>query len=284
LIRIDRRQYEAALNQAQATIDARKADIERALAALSEQRAMSQQADAQLSSARSTANFAGLEVERYKPLIQSGAETEERLARLSNEHEQAVGSLRADVAASAAAQKAIATADAQLSQARAQLEVSLESAREAQLDLDDTLIKSSIAGRVGDRTVRVGQYVQPGTRLMTLVPTQDLYIRANFKETQIRLMRVGQPAAIYVDALSGTDLRGTVESFSPGTGAQFALLPPDNATGNFTKIVQRVSVRIRVLASDEIRKLLLPGLSVTVEVDTRSARDEKKTHAEGRAQ
>jgi membrane fusion protein, multidrug efflux system len=132
--------------------------------------------------------------------------------------------------------------------------------------------------------VRVGQYVQPGTRLMTLVPTQDLYIRANFKETQIRLMRVGQPASIYVDALSGTDLRGTVESFSPGTGAQFALLPPDNATGNFTKIVQRVSVRIRVLASDEIRKLLLPGLSVTVEVDTRSARDEKKTHAEGRAQ
>jgi membrane fusion protein (multidrug efflux system) len=93
-------------------------------------------------------------------------------------------------------------------------------------------------------------------------------------------MRIGQPAKITVDALSGTDLRGTVESFSPGTGAQFALLPPDNATGNFTKIVQRVSVRIRVQASDEIRKLLLPGLSVAVEVDTRSARDENHRREE----
>src|SRR6201999_3019110 len=122
------------------------------------------------------------------------------------------------------------------------------SARQSQLDMQDTTIRSTLAGRVGDRTVRVGQYAQPGTRLMTIVPVQDVYLVANFKETQIGLMRAGQPATIHVDALSGTDLHGTVDSFSPGTGSQFALLPPQNATGNFTKIVQRVPVKIRITA------------------------------------
>ena len=280
LVRIDARQYEAALRQAQATIHARAADIERAQAALAEQRAMSEQAAARLSNARSAEAFAGLEVERYKPLAESGADTQEHLAKLNNDQVQAIGTTRSSFAASLASRKSIASLEAQLTQARAQLEVAQESAREAQLDFDDTSIKSGIRGRVGDRTVRVGQYVQPGTRLMTLVPTQDLYIKANFKETQIKLMRIGQPASIYVDALSGVALKGTVESFSPGTGAQFALLPPDNATGNFTKIVQRVPVRIHIEASEALRKLLLPGLSVSVEVDTRSARKEMQTHTE----
>jgi membrane fusion protein (multidrug efflux system) len=135
------------------------------------------------------------------------------------------------------------------------------------------VLRSTIAGRVGDRSVRVGQYVQPGTRLMTIVPVQDVYLTANFKETQIGLMRPGQPVTIRVDALPGTDLHGTVDSFSPGTGSQFALLPAENATGNFTKIVQRVPVKIRLAAGPETRKVLLPGLSVNVEVDTRGARN-----------
>jgi membrane fusion protein (multidrug efflux system) len=276
LVHIDPRQYEAVLKQAQATIDAREADVKRALAALSEQHAMTQQADAQLSNARSDAAFAGLEVERYGPLAESGADTQEHLAKLRNDHQQALGAMRASSAASLASQKSVASGEAQLAQARAQLEAAKESAREAQLDFDDTLVKSSIDGRIGDRTVRVGQFVQPGTRMMSVVPTHDIYLRANFKETQIKLMRVGQPAEIHVDALPDLDVRGTVESFSPGTGAQFALLPPENATGNFTKIVQRVPVRIRVQASDAVRKLLLPGLSVNVQVDTRGARAEMK--------
>jgi membrane fusion protein (multidrug efflux system) len=129
---------------------------------------------------------------------------------------------------------------------------------------------------VGDRAVRVGQYAQPGTRFMTIVPVQDIYLEANFKETQIGLMRPGQRATIHVDALSGTDLHGTVVSLSPGTGSQFALLPAQNATGNFTKIVQRVPVRIRIDADQETRKVLVPGLSVTVQVDTRSGRKGKE--------
>ncbi len=119
----------------------------------------------------------------------------------------------------------------------------------------------------------VGQFVQPGMRLMSIVPLDKLYVVANFKETQLGLIRPGQPATIKVDALDGAQLRGQVSSIMPGTGAQFSLLPPENATGNFTKIVQRVPIRIEILASAEARRLLVPGLSVTVTVDTISAKD-----------
>jgi membrane fusion protein (multidrug efflux system) len=109
--------------------------------------------------------------------------------------------------------------------------------------------------------------------MMSIVPVRDLYVTANFKENQIGRMRIGQHATISVDALPDADISGRVESFAPGTGAQFALLPPENATGNFTKIVQRIPVRISVEASREARQILVPGLSVTVTVDTQSASD-----------
>jgi membrane fusion protein (multidrug efflux system) len=273
LVRLDSRQYEAILEQAKATIAARKADIERAAAELLQQQANIAQARAQLQGARSSEAHAIEEVQRYEPLVASGAETNERLADLRNSRDQAAATVAADIAALQAAERQPATTQAQLDQARAQLEAAAASMRQAQLDMQDTVVRSTLAGRVGDRTVRVGQYAQPGTRLMTIVPVQEIYLTANFKETQIGLMRAGQPATIRVDALPGTDLHGTVVSFSPGTGSQFALLPPQNATGNFTKIVQRVPVRIRVDANQETRDILVPGLSVTVRVDTRSGRE-----------
>ena len=182
----------------------------------------------------------------------------------------------ANAAAVRSAQTQIDATTAQIAQARAQVEAARASLRQAQLDVNDTTLYSSTAGRIGDRSVRVGQYVQPGTRLLTVVPVQSIYLEANFKETQIGHMRPGQKATLHVDALRGIDLHGVVDSFSPGTGAQFALLPPENATGNFTKIVQRVPVRIRVDAGPQTRALLLPGLSVTVDVDTRTARDDDR--------
>jgi membrane fusion protein, multidrug efflux system len=276
LARLDSRQYEAVLEQTKATIAARKADIERGQAELLQQQASIAQARAQLEGARASETHAIEEVKRYEPLVATGAETHERLADLKNTRNQAAATVAADVAALQAAQRQPATTQAQIDQAKAQLEAADASTRQAQLDMQDTVIHSTLAGRIGDRTVRVGQYAQPGTRLMTIVPVQDIYLVANFKETQIGLMRPGQPATLHVDALSGNDLHGTVDSFSPGTGSQFALLPPQNATGNFTKIVQRVPVRIHVEAGKEARKVLVPGLSVTVYVDTRSERDSKK--------
>jgi membrane fusion protein, multidrug efflux system len=276
LVRLDSRQYQAILEQANATIAARKADIERGAAELLQQQANIAQARAQLQGARANETHTMEEVKRYEPLVATGAETNEKLADLRNSRNQAQATVAADIAALQAAERQPAATQAQIEQARAQLQAAEASARQAQLDAQDTVIKSTLAGRVGDRTVRVGQFAQPGTRLMTIVPVQDLYLEANFKETQIGLMRAGQPATIHVDALPGGDLHGAVVSFSPGTGSQFALLPPQNATGNFTKIVQRVPVRIHVDAGEEARKVLVPGLSVTVRVDTRSGRDSAK--------
>jgi membrane fusion protein, multidrug efflux system len=276
LVRLDGRQYQAALNQLTATTAAHKADIARGEADLLLQRANIAQARAELQGALASDTYALAQIRRYEPLVASGAETGERLAELRNARNQAAATLEADKAALESAERQIGATQAQILQARAQLEGAIASAESAHLDAEDTVVKSSIAGRVGDRTVRVGQYVQPGTRLMTVVPVQDLYLEANFKETQIGLMRAGQPATIHVDALSGAELHGTVASFAPGTGSEFALLPPQNATGNFTKIVQRVPVRIHVDAGDEARKVLVPGLSVTVKVDTRSGRDAPK--------
>jgi membrane fusion protein (multidrug efflux system) len=279
LVRLDERQYRAALDQAQATVDARQADIERALAEIRQQNANVTQAQAQQRVARLSAQHAEDEVRRYRPLAATGAETSERLANLSNQRDQALATLAANEAAVQAAQAQIAVSTAQISQARAQLEAAQASARQANLDLQDTLVRATLAGNIGDRTVRVGQYVQPGTRMMTVVPVQDVYLQANFKETQIGRMRPGQPATLHVDALPGMDVHGMVDSFAPGTGAQFALLPPENATGNFTKIVQRVPVRIRVDADADTRALLVPGLSVTADVDTRAAGNTEKKGA-----
>lgn len=276
LVRLDSRLYQAVLGQATATIAARKADVARGQAQLLQQLANIAQARAQLQGARSSEAYAAEQVKRYEPLVASGAETDERLAELRNAHNQAAATFAADTAALQAAERQIAGTQAQIEQARAQLEAATANARQAQLDTQDTVVRSTLAGRVGDRAVRVGQYVQPGTRLMTIVPVQDIYLEANFKETQIGLMRAGQPATLHIDALPGTNLHGTVASFAPGTGSQFALLPAENATGNFTKIVQRVSVRIRLDAGQETRDVLLPGLSVTVRVDTRSGRDARR--------
>ncbi|WP_240766750.1 HlyD family secretion protein [Paraburkholderia flava] len=273
LVHLDARQYQVSLDQALATVDARTADIERAQADIKQQQANIEQTVAQQQVARVSARHASDEVRRYAPLAATGAESTERLAELTSTRDQAVATLAANAAAVAAARTQIASSTAQLSQARAQLEAARASAQQSRLDLENTIVRSVLGGTVGDRTVRVGQYVQPGTRLLTVVPVQNTYLTANFKETQIGRMRVGQPVEMRIDALSGQTLHGVVDSFSPGTGSQFALLPPENATGNFTKIVQRVPVRIRLETGPETRSVLLPGLSVTVDVDTRSARD-----------
>jgi membrane fusion protein, multidrug efflux system len=269
LVELDTQPYQVSLDQALATVAARQADIAQAQAQIAQQNANIAQAEAQQRVAQISARHASEEVQRYAPLAATGADTQERLSELTSTRDQALATLAADTAALNAARTQSATATAQLEQARAQLGAAQASAEQSRLDLGNAIVHAAIAGRVGDRSVRLGQYVQPGTRLMTVVPVQDMYLLANFKETQIGRMRAGQPADLHVDALPGKTLHGTIESFSPGTGAQFALLPPENATGNFTKIVQRVPVRIHVDADADTRAALVPGMSVTVDVDTR---------------
>jgi len=269
LVRLDQRQYQAALDQSQAAIDGRQADIQRVEADILQQQAQLAQARAQAEVASIKLAHARDAYERYAPLAVTGAATDEHLGDLRSARDQAGSELAASRAAVDAVQGQLKASQAQAAQSRAQVKAGEAALRQNHLDVADTVVRAAIAGRIGDSSVQVGQLVSPGTRLMTVVPMQDVYLVANFKETQIARMRAGQPATLHVDALPGAALHGVVESFSPGTGAQFALLPAENATGNFTKIVQRVPVRIRVQADAALRERLLPGLSVTAEVDTR---------------
>lgn len=269
LVRLDARKYQAVSDEASATIAARSADLSKAEADLVQQDSTIAEARAQLQGAQADARHAQAEVARYAPLARSGAEPEERLAQLNNELAQASSNVAAKQAALRSSQTRYGTLQAQLKQAQAQLGVAKASEAQRQLDVEDAVIRSPLDGRVADRGVRVGQYVQPGTRLLTVVPVSAIYLTANYKETQIGDMRAGQKVTVHVDALPGRALRGHVDSLAPGTGAQFALLAPSNATGNFTKIVQRVPVRIALDINDNVRQALVPGLSATVEVDVR---------------
>ena len=157
-----------------------------------------------------------------------------------------------------------ATAEAERAMAQAALEL-------ARIDLEHAMLRAPIDGVIGNKRVQVGDYLKVGQQLMTIVPLDELYVEANFKETQLAGMRVGDEVRLEVDAYPETPLTGTIESLAPATGSTFSLLPPENATGNFTKVVQRVPVRITLPADNPLTGLLRPGLSVVVTADRRRA-------------
>jgi len=274
LAQIDPREYRAQAAQANAEIDVARANAESTRAQIREQQAAVDRAQAQVSAARSDLQFARQQVARYEPLVETGAEPREQLSQLRNAVDQAEARVATQLAELTSAQRRIGSLQSQITQARAQGEVSEAQLEATNVNVGSTLVRASTAGRIGSKSVQSGQFVQAGTRLMSIVPVTQIYIEANFKETQVGLMRVGQPVTIEIDALDGVDLHGRVESFAPGTGAQFSILPPENATGNFTKIVQRIPVRISIDPTPAIRALLIPGMSVEVTVDTRAAKGE----------
>jgi len=290
LLQIDARDYRAQAEQAQAQIDVAAANAQGVRAQILEQGAAIDQARAQLSAAQSALTFARSEVARYTPLAATGAETRERLSQLRDQERQAAAQVATARAGLDAAQRRVGTLRTQITQAQSQGRAAQAQLAAANVNATSSILRASRDGRVGDKTVQPGQLVQPGVRLMSIVPDQQLYVEANFKETQIGLMRVGQPVTVTVDALDGVEIHGRVESFSPGTGAQFSILPPQNATGNFTKIVQRIPVRIAIDLGPTARKLILPGMSVDVTVDTIAAKNqreaierEQKAHNEARS-
>ena len=262
LAELDPREYRAQTEQITSQIETAMATGETTRSQIAEQRAAITQAQAQLDAARAESAFAAQQVARYQPLAASGAEPRERLAQLETQARQARERANGAQAGLLAAQRRVDTLGAQVRQSQSQAEAARAQLSAARVNVESTLLRAAIDG----------QFVQPGTRMMTLVPVDRLFIEANFKETQVGLMRVGQPVRIEVDALAGVELTGRVASFAPATGAQFSVLPPQNATGNFTKIVQRVPVRIAIDAPPEVRRLLVPGMSVGVTVDTRSAK------------
>jgi membrane fusion protein (multidrug efflux system) len=274
LAEIDPVDYQTKLSAAEANADSALAAVNATRANRAEAQAGIAAAQAQVRSAQANLAFALREVVRYRPLVASGAEPASALSQLEANRDRAAAEVASAQAALTQALRRVESISAQGSQLAAQAQAAGVQRQSAANDLNSTRLAAPISGRVASKSVRVGQYVQPGTRLMTLVPAQDLYVVANFKETQVGLMRPGQPATIRVDALPDVEFTGQVVSVTPGTGANFSLIPPQNATGNFTKIVQRVPVRIRIDAGPAAKKVLVPGLSLEVEVDTRAARSE----------
>jgi membrane fusion protein (multidrug efflux system) len=183
---------------------------------------------------------------------------------------QAVAQLQRDKAGQLAAQKKVSVLTTEREQARAQLDRSKALANQAELNLGYTTIRAPVDGTVGARSLRLGQFVSAGTQLMAVVPLQATYIVANFKETQLTFVRDGQPVTVRVDSFPDLRLKGHVDSVSPASGLEFALLPPDNATGNFTKIVQRIPVKI-ALDDANMAGLLRAGMSVEPTINTRAA-------------
>jgi membrane fusion protein (multidrug efflux system) len=254
LVRINPRDYQTALDSATADLANARATAANIDALLNEQTATIDQAAA-------AAAFAQQENNRYADLARTGAGSAQRL-------QQAQSDLAQRKATLAAAQAHIGVLKTQRQQADAVIAAKGAAVDQAKINLSQTTITAPIDGVVGDRTVRQGQLVQAGTRLMSVVPTSAIYLVANFKETQTGHMVPGQPVEISIDSFPGQTVDGTVDSLAPGTGAQFALLPPENATGNFTKIVQRVPVKILLGPRNPLTAKLRPGLSVTATVDT----------------
>lgn len=266
LVKIDERIYAQKLAQAQATLDAQKAALDNSRQQEASAKSNIVSAQAQADSARATLQLAELNWKRTSDLGQRNA--------------VAVSSVEQAQASLSQAQAGVNQADAAIDVARQSLSTiivnrgSLEAAvagaeaavNLAQIDVDNTVIRAPRDGHVGEVGARVGQYVTAGTQLTTVVPS-DLWVVANFKETQLDGMKVGQVASFTVDALEHKKLTGRVERFSPATGSEFSVIKPDNATGNFTKIAQRVGVRIAIDPEQADARLLAPGLSVVVSVD-----------------
>lgn len=269
LFKIDDRDFKAKAAQAEAAVSLEEASVASYDSRLKLQQAMIDQAAAVVQSAEADLTRNQQDYKRYAALMTSDFASRQRFEQAEADARKAEAGLAKSRAAFAAEQNQLSVLRAQQHEEQARLQQARANLQLAQNDLDNTVIRAPIAGVAGNRAGQIGQYVKPGTQLLSLVPLSSVYVTANFKETQLTRMRPGQAAEITVDAYPDVTLQGQIESFAPGSGAQFSLLPPDNATGNFTKIVQRLSVRIRVPADVAERGVLRPGMSVVVAVNTK---------------
>ncbi|RDV04948.1 HlyD family secretion protein [Undibacter mobilis] len=282
IARIDDGDYKLAVDSARDKVATQEATVARIGRQVEAQQAMVTQAQAQLTSVQAQARRAQLELERQQKLAGNAFASQQTLETAQANRDQADASVAGGSAAVAAALANVDVLKAQQLEAARMLNELRTAQAKAERDLSFTEIRAPIDGVIGNRAAKVGDFLQIGQRFASLVPLGDVYIDANFKETQLSRLRPGQPVDVSVDALPEHDIEGTVASMSPASGSVFSLLPPDNATGNFTKIVQRIPVRIKVPAAVANSKLLRPGMSVVVKVNTKSA-DNKTSVADGSA-
>ncbi|GAN80818.1 HlyD family secretion protein [Acidocella aminolytica] len=272
LVQIDPRDYENAVKVAQAGLASAQAELVNDQAQLSLQASKIAAAMASVEGDKARLTFAEQNQRRYATLSAKGASPVQSADQADTDLRTARANLAADRATEQAAQRQVDVLNAQLAGAKAAVTRAQAQLAQAQLNLEHTAIRAPFDGVVGNKTVATGDYLQPGTQIMAVVPLSKVYVLANYKETQITHIRPGQSVKIHVDGFPNLKVRGHVDSIYPASGQEFALLPPDNATGNFTKIVQRVPVKILIdLTPQEVGKLR-PGMSVEPEIDTRSGK------------
>jgi membrane fusion protein (multidrug efflux system) len=268
LVKLDDRDYRAALARAEAAVAIQQAALTNFDALARLQQAVIAQAQAALAATSAETQRSHDDKARYQHLVSTGAVSTQSFQHADTDYKQALANDEKARAALTAAQRQLEVIATQKLQAQAALQQAIAERDLAQLNLGYTELRAPIDGIVGNRSAQVGAYATVGSQLISLVPARGLWIDANFKESQLAEIHPGSPASVKVDLISGKKFHGHVVSIAPATGAQFSVLPPENATGNFTKIVQRVTVRI-VIDGDATRAQLRPGLSVTAKVDTR---------------
>ncbi len=265
LAAIDDRDYRAVLAQAKARVAEALAYSQSLHASKHVQQSSIANADATVRAVAARQRQIDQDVERFNALIAKGSAPRQVLDKLQAESQQAAAELHGSQAAADAQQKKLSSFDSDIDQAQARIAQAQAQVELALLDLDYTQIRAPSDGVIGHRSVQIGQLVRPGINLAYLVSQHPIWVEANFKETQLTDMKMGQPVTIHVDAYPNVAFTGKVDSFSPASGAEFSLLPPENATGNFTKIVRRVPVKITVDETPNTA-LLKSGLSVSVKV------------------
>jgi membrane fusion protein (multidrug efflux system) len=269
LARIDDRDFKAALDQTHADVAASEAAVRNLDAQISLQQPIIEQGTADVTAAEANLKFAQEEQARYDDLMKTGSGTVQRAQQTDAALRASTAQLQHSKSGLLAAQRKVDVLTTERAKAVAQLDRARAVEAQAALNLSYTRITAPVDGTVGARSLRVGQYVQAGTQLMAVVPLDAVYVVANFKETQLTHVRNGQPVEIRIDSFHNARLTGHVDSLSPASGLEFALLPPDNATGNFTKIVQRVPVKI-VLDDHNLTGLLRPGMSAEPTINTKA--------------
>jgi membrane fusion protein (multidrug efflux system) len=269
VFRIDDGDYRIAVDSARTRIATQQATIDRIGRQVTAQESAVEQARAQLVSAEAGLKRAGLDYDRQQALSNKGFASRATFEQSEAGRDQGVAAVKAAQAAYDAARDNVEVTRAQQAEAHAQLAELKTSLAKAERDLDFTSVRAPVDGTFSNRLVNTGDFIQAGQRLGNVVPLNDVFIDANYKETQLKRIRPGQPVTIKVDAYGLRKFAGIVDSISPAAGSVFTLLPPDNATGNFTKIVQRLPVRIRVPKEVARQNLLRAGMSVYTTVDTR---------------
>jgi len=274
LFSIDNRDFQARVDLARADVSARRAAIEAARSQLQLQSAVISQTEADADSAAAEVERAKRDLERAEALVRTNAVSIQSADLARSNATKAIAAARAAQARITSEKDRVSVLAAQEKGAEAALAQAEASLKLAEIDLENTVVRAPISGTVGNLQVRVGRYVQPGTQMLALVPTEDAYVVANFKETQVGEMHVGQRVELEIDSYPGHVIHGHIDSLSPASGAQFALLPPDNATGNFTKVVQRIPVKVVVDHESAHVVDLRPGMSVIAKVDTKGGEDQ----------